>query len=71
MLAQQLVQRWEQGWAGAQACDWSMCSAQRLTQPRYGTFHASLCFPSPSSSLSSGHPNSQGPTMTGGVGDII
>lgn len=71
MLARQLVQRWEQGWAGPQVCDCSIRSAQRLSQPLCATFHASLCFPSQSSSLSSGHPRLTGTNRDGRAGDVI
>ena len=56
MLAQQLVQRWEQGWAGAQVCDCSIRYAQRLSQ---------------SSSLSSGHPQLTGTNHDWRAGDFI
>lgn len=62
MLARQLVQRWEQGWAGAQSVT-SLPALHRLS-----TTHASFCFLSMSSPLSSDHPNSRGPTVTGALG---
>lgn len=71
MLAQQLVQRWEQGWAGAQVCDCSIRYAQRLSQSLCDSFSASLCFPSQSSSLSSGHPQLTGTNPDWRAGDFI